>query len=1400
MNIFFLFSILLYPFHQVEELDKESVQKLIQNIQDTDNSRKQNAVSTLIQHWENDVVERSLTEYIANEKDKNAKRNAQIILDKIMFRRLVGKTLATNLKREIDIAVDKLHEGEDNPIMDIFTRNIISPLFFAKFNRGNNVNFNEIDIVELFKWTFSKLVTPASKNRFASVCSSGANDPKFSFTKSLVATFLNDPDKYVIMQALQTLGTVKATEFVSEITELIHNPDTQIRDAAVNSLANLGPNILISALPRLLLNSDIATQEYIVLVLVNCLRVNTYELELNSFEWPKATLFIPFQDSATYKKILADQLKENNSKLEPFASLIVGLSGDSKLLNNNNLNQISSLLDKKSEFLRQFANKALVLLKATSQTNAIAKLLQNEDPSVRLDGLKAIELINAQAHTNDFIELLKDKDGTVRAHAVVALSRLKSNKIVEALQDPDPNVKGNAVWGLSNISPNKYKDAILKSTNDNTEFQIFYDQKKYEKLISIRELVESIIREQFETIDSDTSEQVSKLFEKLNDKDLQIRNNSLNELIGFWNNKGVIALVIKTIDQANEQKNQILAANLKEALQQIKFRKELGEELVELLGDKLSQLYKADENAKPHEQPSIQLCVQWLRYGILKSVDEKIKDRLVKWMYLNVTSGKYYLLQYLTGEQRTFYGQTGKETVEYKPPFSTCKKWIAKFVIDSNYKTNAITALGNIKASEYSDIILSYLNSTKETEVQAAIGALSLIDGNKYAEQISHLLKDKRPQIRLSAASTLARIDFKRYGKQIIQLLYDPDPTIIYSIMHVIKEYATSDIADNLADFFRQNKKQVAGWFPLQTLAKIGGAKYTDLIAEFLDVKHMEQDAVVALGELGAKQYADKIAKFLTTHDECLKSAVISVLGNLGAKQYAKQIAELLFENESFVPQAAVKALAQLEATDLAKEYTKSIVKYLNHNDPGTKIYAIKTLYTLNAKEYTNEIAKLINDTGVLETCHYPVGVEKEEVKATVEEVLSKWKVEPLSLVTELEEDLKTAKDNDNKIEASKIAKVIKTFKSRLQSGAELKTIFDELTVTKMTSWSEDETFDNLYEWLKEPGKHGLNEPQKLNVVVHWIYNKLKTSEGKERFARFVGNLARNPNTNSASFVKLVAKLFKDENWTVRRESVEIIGSLNAKEYTKEITNLLSDQNDQVRGNAIDALAKLGGAESKETLADLLNSNNFTDKWHGIFALNHIEASEYTDKIVEVMRKDPKMAYPAITTLGKFGANQYIDEIAGYLTDQSDGVRAVSAVALAKLGASKYVDKIAKLLKDDSSQSRGYAIWALGKLGAKQYSDTIAKIIQAAKTDNTYDHNLRGYAIWAIGEFGLKEHSKLIAEQINSKDHHASKNAIKALVKLDAKEYAKEIASVLTDKNHMPYVKAEAILALDKFN
>jgi HEAT repeat protein len=182
-----------------------------------------------------------------------------------------------------------------------------------------------------------------------------------------------------------------------------------------------------------------------------------------------------------------------------------------------------------------------------------------------------------------------------------------------------------------------------------------------------------------------------------------------------------------------------------------------------------------------------------------------------------------------------------------------------------------------------------------------------------------------------------------------------------------------------------------------------------------------------------------------------------------------------------------------------------------------------------------------------------------------------------------------------------------------------------------------------------------------------------------------------------------------------RSRAATALGMIGAKKYMSDVVPLLKSKNQYDRAGAITALEYFGAKEYSKEIADLLINKDFQfdDEPSPVFFLVETRtAQNHKRELVQTMlgefRSETRKA--AMYALVNLDSKENAKDIAMLLNDEFK--KGDAAKALALLDANEYTNQIAAMLKDESSLRRADAALALGVLRAKKYASDVAKLLK----------------------------------------------------------------------------------------
>ena len=177
---------------------------------------------------------------------------------------------------------------------------------------------------------------------------------------------------------------------------------------------------------------------------------------------------------------------------------------------------------------------------------------------------------------------------------------------------------------------------------------------------------------------------------------------------------------------------------------------------------------------------------------------------------------------------------------------------------------------------------------------------------------------------------------------------------------------------------------------------------------------------------------------------------------------------------------------------------------------------------------------------------------------------------------------------------------------------------------------------------------------------------------------------------------------------------------------------------------------------------------------HDYRDFKHVEeVMKYVQSFFEALDAHAKGNSDSLSKLG--GLKRFKDQMAVWLNDNDQAVRAYAAVMLGISGDRAYAGQLGNLLKPRKygqdvlvQYDRGRAAMALGLIGAKEHE---SRLVGLLKSKNEYD---RSGAAYGLGFLAAKAHAKAIAKLLDDKDESVREAAKESLEMMGAGELIKK--------------------------
>ncbi len=309
----------------------------------------------------------------------------------------------------------------------------------------------------------------------------------------------------------------------------------------------------------------------------------------------------------------------------------------------------------------------------------------------------------------------------------------------------------------------------------------------------------------------------------------------------------------------------------------------------------------------------------------------------------------------------------------------------------------------------------------------------------------------------------------------------------------------------------------------------------------------------------------------------------------------------------------------------------------------------------------------------------------------------------------------------------------------------------------------QKKTFSILANWLRNPGRHGLDDPEEQQAAALWAARQMKDEAGLAKLITLLGERA----SHLEGFMAAVAGNVGHGDKDIRKTVLRFLGPA----HMGAIVRGVKDREGQVRLEALHALFRLDAREHLPVIAGALSDTA------------------------------PQVRIEALRLLGYWEARHYSEKLARLLADTSAGVRAQALKVLADLGICEHAKEMGALLNDraripdcrDPGETtvRARAVSSLARIKARQFAPQIVSLL------HEHDQAIKPQAMTALAQMGAKDSAPGIARFIGDKDPELRMAALWALWALDAREYADSVAGLLDDSYGV--ARALAIEALRRF-
>lgn len=209
------------------------------------------------------------------------------------------------------------------------------------------------------------------------------------------------------------------------------------------------------------------------------------------------------------------------------------------------------------------------------------------------------------------------------------------------------------------------------------------------------------------------------------------------------------------------------------------------------------------------------------------------------------------------------------------------------------------------------------------------------------------------------------------------------------------------------------------------------------------------------------------------------------------------------------------------------------------------------------------------------------------------------------------------------------------------------------------------------------------------------------------------------------------------------------------KASVKPLINCLSSRNPNIKRNAVEILGSINDTESTSALIEALKDEDGI-KAKSLISLGRLKAKEAVPRIIQLLNSniDEHLRIVAIQTLGEIKDEQGILPMIEWLKNGSFTVRYAIYKSLTGMAGASVKPLLALLDSNISVKTRLDAIWILGEIKSEECYETLMRYVKDE------DYRTRAYAIRALGKFKKPGFLQYLSELEKTETHPFVKSII----------------------------------------
>ncbi|MCC6544089.1 MAG: HEAT repeat domain-containing protein [Nitrospirae bacterium] len=631
---------------------------------------------------------------------------------------------------------------------------------------------------------------------------------------------------------------------------------------------------------------------------------------------------------------------------------------------------------------------------------------------------------------------------------------------------------------------------------------------------------------------------------------------------------------------------------------------------------------------------------------------------------------------------------------------------------DSAMRCDAIRMITGMKDARVLYPLIKSLQDDDRGVQQAAMDALIGYDDEAAVYNLIPLLYDRRV-----AVKNLAQEILEKTGRSGLGLLHshihDMDEDVRKMIADIIGRLEIPEAVPVLIEMLKDQNDNVRS-SAIEGLGRITDQSIVDHLINLLE----QEDwiilfAVESLGRLGDARAVKPIVKLLMSSQNIdIQCMAIDALSQIGGKESIDGLLEIIDAVKPEIMDIAVMGIVTLTQGDISSivdmfgrdKFVMHLVRFAENTDnteEGNIKNILQAFMTIGGSGCAKEVLRLIEKIDGDNPDLVNKAVEVVKVVSNEETLIAslKYKNQNIRLISiralgltgsekaistlsllfdEVERDLKY--EILNAIGNIGGEKALSFISARLSddeghirgAAADALGSFESIEIIKpLLNRLQTEEYHNVIGKvvgaLIETGQRYMNEE-----LAEGLLSSLnsKNPSVREMVVRGLGKL------KWIDSAELISGLLNDENWRVRRASLEALNSGMNKNLIENLIIAAHDEIDEVRMIVAQLLSDYTEDMAKDELIELLEDNNYRIQLQAIEGLVKQNAVHAVPIIMKLAGSNNNaMRKTALWALGELGAQESEDILRGAVSDEDLEIQEMAKSAYHKLVSLKYADK-----------------------------------------------------------------------------------------------------------------------------